>query len=41
MLQIMRISDQSIGRIIACGEVAEKGRDLWHGGTGVVEELNL
>jgi hypothetical protein len=41
MLEIMRISDQRVGRIIACGEVAEKGCHLWHGGTGVVEELNL
>src|SRR5437867_4268891 len=41
MLEIMRIGDQGVGRIIACGQVVEKGRDLWHGGTGVVEELNL
>jgi hypothetical protein len=41
MLKIMRIGDQGIGGILACGEVVEEGRDLWHGGTGVVEELNL
>jgi len=41
MLEIMGIGDHGVGGIIACGEVAEKGRDLWHGCTGVVEELNL
>jgi hypothetical protein len=41
MLEVMRIGDQGVGRIIAGGEMAEKGRDLWHSGTGVSEELDL
>src|SRR6266702_2385031 len=41
MLQIMGIGNQGVWGIIARGEVVEKGRDLWHSGTGVVNELNL
>jgi len=37
----MGIGDHGVRRIISDGEVTEKGRDLWHGGTGVVEEVNL
>src|SRR5438128_5963514 len=40
MLQIMGIGNQGVWGIIARGEVAEKGRDLWHSGTSVVDELN-
>ena len=41
MLEIMRIGDYGVGRIITGCKVAEKDRDLWHGGTSVVEEVNL
>jgi len=41
MLEIMGIGDQSVGRIIACGKVAEKGCDLWHGYPSVIEKFNL
>src|SRR5438128_3293067 len=40
MLQIMGIGNQGVWGIIARGEVAEKGCDLWHSGTSVVDELN-